>query len=179
MSTIPAGNYTIDSSHSEVGFTVRHAAISKVRGRFTDFSGSIDVAQDFAQSSVKAVIQSGSVHTGNADRDGHLTSPDFWDSANNPEWTFVSTSIEGSGENFKVNGDLTINAITHPVALDVEFTGSGKGAGGELRAGFEATTTVSRKDFNLTWNAPLEGGGVLVGDKITISLELAAVRNDD
>src|SRR5699024_60982 len=119
----------IDAAHSEVGFIVRHSGIAKVRGRFTDFSGSFTVAEDFADSSAQVTIQSASVHTGNEQRDGHLRSADFWSAEETPEWTFVSTSVSGSGEEFVLNGDLTINGVTKPVALDVEFNGAIGGEG--------------------------------------------------
>ncbi|UFU02505.1 YceI family protein [Ruania suaedae] len=176
MSTIPAGTYAIDTVHSEVGFVVRHSGISKVRGRFTEFSGSITIAENFADSSAQVTIQSGSVHTGNEQRDGHLTSPDFWDAAANPEWTFVSTSVEGSGDEFTLHGDLTVNGVTKPVALAVELEGALADAEGEEKVGFSAQTSISRKDYGLTWNVALEGGGLLVGDKVTISIEVQAAK---
>ena len=175
MSTIPVGTYAIDAAHSEVGFIVRHSGIAKVRGRFTDFSGSFTVAENFAESSAQVTIQSASVHTGNEQRDGHLRSADFWTAEENPEWTFVSTSVEGSGEEFVLNGDLTINGVTKPVALDVEFNGA-IGAAGEEQVGFTIGTEISRKEFGLTWNVALEGGGLLVGDKVKIAIEVEAAR---
>ncbi|WP_156252967.1 YceI family protein [Pseudactinotalea terrae] len=174
--SIPAGTYDIDASHSELGFTVRHTGIAKVRGRFTDVTGSIVVAEPFASSSVNVEIDSASVSTGNAQRDGHLTSPDFWDAASKPTWTFTSTSVEGEGEEFTINGDLTINGVTKPVALAVEYNGAANGPDGAGRVGFSATTEISRKDFGLTWNVALEGGGLLVGDNVKISIEIAGVR---
>ncbi|WP_159623313.1 YceI family protein [Ruania rhizosphaerae] len=176
MSTIPAGIYAIDPVHSEVGFVVRHSGISKVRGRFTEFAGSFTIADNFADSSAQVTIQSASVHTGNEQRDGHLTSPDFWDAASNPEWTFTSTSVEGSGEEFTLHGDLTINGVTQQVALEVEFEGALASSDGEEKVGFSAQTTISRKEFGLTWNVALEGGGLLVGDKVTISIEVQAAK---
>lgn len=175
MSTIPTGTFAIDAAHSEVGFIVRHSGIAKVRGRFTDFSGSFTVAENFADSSAQVTIQSASVHTGNEQRDGHLRSADFWHAEENPEWTFVSTSVEGSGEEFVLNGDLTINGVTKPVALDVEFNGA-IGAAGEEQVGFSIGTEISRKEFGLTWNVALEGGGLLVGDKVKIAIEVEAAR---
>src|SRR5699024_3021827 len=124
MTTNPTGTFAIDTSHSEVGFVVRHSGIAKVRGRFTEFGGSFTVAENFADSSAQVTIQAGSVHTGNEQRDGHLRTADFWDVDKNPEWTFVSTSVSGSGEEFVLNGELTINGVTKPVALDVEFNGA-------------------------------------------------------
>lgn len=175
MSTPNPGTYVIDASHSEVGFTVRHAGISKVRGQFTDFAGQIVIAENFADSTVDVTIQSASVNTRDENRDGHLRSADFWDAENKPTWTFVTTSVDGSGEEFTVNGDITINGVTKPVALATEFNGGVVDAFGVYRVGFTAETEISRKEFGLTWNAAMEAGGFLVGDKVKIALEIAAV----
>jgi len=175
MTTIPTGTFAIDTAHSEVGFVVRHSGIAKVRGRFTDFSGSFTVAEHFADSSAQVTIQSGSVHTGNEQRDAHLCSADFWNAEASPEWTFTSTSVEGVGEEFVLHGDLTINGVTKPVALEVEFNGA-LGAAGEEKLGFSIGTEISRKEFGLTWNVALEGGGLMVGDKVKISIEVEAAR---
>lgn len=174
MSTIPAGSYVLDVAHTDVAFTVRHAGISKVRGKFEKFEGKIVVADDFAASQVNVSIDSSSVNTGDANRDGHLRSADFWDAEAKPSWTFVSTGIQGSGESFVVNGNLTINGVTKPVALDATFNGSVVDAFGAPRIGFSATTDISRKEFDLTWNAAMETGGFLVGDKVSIVLEVEA-----
>ncbi|MFV0425585.1 MAG: YceI family protein [Beutenbergiaceae bacterium] len=173
--TIPTGTFTIDTAHSELGFTVRHSGIAKVRGRFNGVTGTVTIAEDFASSSAQVEIDAASVHTGNEQRDGHLVSPDFWDAANKPTWTFNSTSIVGAGEEFTLNGDLTINGITKPVALAVEYNGSATGMAGEV-LGFSATTEISRKDYDLTWNVALEGGGLLVGDTVKIAIEIEAAR---
>ena len=173
--TLAARTYSIDPGHSEVGFTVRHAGISKVRGQFTDFAGDITVAENFADSAVNVTIQSASVDTRDENRDNHLRSADFWDAENNPTWTFTSTRVEGSLPEFTVHGDLTINGVTRPAALAVEYNGSATDPFGADRVGFSASTEISRKDFGLTWNAALETGGVLVGDKVRITLEISAV----
>ncbi len=173
--SIPAGTYTIDADHSELGFTVRHTGIAKVRGRLGVSSGTITVADRFPESSAAVTIDSASVQTGSAQRDAHLVSPEFWDAATKPTWTFTSTGVEGSGDEFSLNGDLTINDITRPVTLDVEYNGAAAGPDGVQRLGFSATTEISRKDFGLTWNVALEGGGVLVSDKAKIALEIQAV----
>jgi|SRR5690625_870023 len=175
MATPPAGTYTLDQSHSEVGFSVRHAGIARVRGRFTDYSGKIVIAENFADSSVEVTIQSASVDTKDENRDNHLRSEDFWDAENKPTWEFKSTKIEGAGEEFAIHGDLTVNGVTKPVVLDAEYHGEGTDPFGNERVGFSATTAISRKDFNLTWNAALETGGVLVGDKVTIQLDIGAI----
>ncbi|MEE6294446.1 YceI family protein [Georgenia wangjunii] len=175
MASTPApGTYVIDLAHSEASFTVRHAGISKVRGKFEKFEGTITVGEDLASSSASVTIDAASINTGDANRDGHLRSADFWDAENKPTWTFVSTSIEGADSEFVLAGDLTINGVTRPVALETEFNGSVVDAFGAPRIGFSATTQISRKDFGLTWNAAMETGGFLVGDKISISIEIEA-----
>lgn len=178
MTSIPVGSYEIDAAHSVLGFSVRHAGVARVRGTFDEFSGSITVAEEFARSSVDVEIDAGSVDTGQAARDEHLRSADFWHAEENPTWSFRATSIEGSGEEFVVNGDFTANGVTRPVALETELEGVGPGPDGKLRVGFSAETTISRKDFGLTWNVAMEGGGVLVSDKVKINLDIAAVAAD-
>lgn len=176
--SIPAGTYQIDASHSELGFTVRHTGIAKVRGRFTGVEGTFTVAEPFSDSRVDVTIDAASVSTGNEQRDAHLTSPDFWDAATKPTWNFVSTGVQGEGEEFTLLGDLTINGVTRPVELAVEYNGAANGPDGVLRTGFSATGEISRKDFGLTWNVALEGGGLLVGDNVKLSLEIEAVKQD-
>ncbi|ROR72338.1 YceI family protein [Bogoriella caseilytica] len=176
MSAIPAGTYTIDNSHSELSFSVRHAGISRVRGKFESYTGTIQVAENLADSQANVTIQSASVNTGDENRDNHLRSADFWDAENKPEWTFVSTGVSGSSdEEFTLTGDLTINGVTKPVELEVEYNGSAVDPFGNTRVGFAAKTAISRKEFDLTWNAALEAGGVLVGDKISIELDISAI----
>lgn len=174
--SIPAATYAIDPSHSEVAFSIRHAGIAKVRGRFTEFSGEIVVAEELAASSVKATIVASSVDTGNAQRDGHLQSSDFFSVESNPEWTFTATSVSGAEDEFTLAGDLTINGTTHPVELDVEYNGTNVDAYGATRVGFSATTEISRESYGITWNAPLEAGGVLLGDKVKIFIEISATK---
>ncbi|WP_052436954.1 YceI family protein [Georgenia sp. SUBG003] len=174
MSTIPAGTYVIDPSHTEVGFSVRHAGISKVRGKFDKFEGKIEVSENLPESSAIVTIDAASINTGDANRDGHLRSADFWDAENKPTWTFVTNGLEGDGEEFTLKGDLTINGVTKPVALEAEFNGATTDPFGTKRIGFSASTEISRKEFGLTWNAALEAGGVLVGDKVKILLEVEA-----
>lgn len=165
---LPTGTWAIDPSHTEVGFVARHLMVSKVRGNFADVSGTVEVAEDITRSVVDVTAQIASVTTGSPDRDGHLKSADFFDAENFPVMTFRSTAFDGE----TLTGDLTIKDVTKPVTFDVEFGGVGQDPYGNTKAGFEATTTVNRKDWGLTWNAAVEGGGVLVSDKITITIDV-------
>lgn len=174
---IPAGVWTIDPSHSEVGFVVKHAGISKVKGSFTDFNSTVKINEDKVVDSIDAVVKIASVSTGSPDRDAHLKGSDFFDSERFENMTFVSAGIVSSGESLKLHGDLTIKETTLPVELDVEYGGSAIDPFGNLRIGLEATTTISRKDFGLTWNALLETGGVLVSDKVKIILDLSFIKS--
>jgi len=169
---IPTGTWAIDASHTEVGFVARHLMVSKVRGTFREVSGTVDVAEDITRSSVEVAAQIASVETGSADRDTHLKSADFFDAEQFPAMTFRSTSFDGQ----TLAGDLTIKDVTKPVTFDVEFGGVGQDPWGNTKAGFEATTTVTRKDWGLTWNAAVEGGGVLVSDKITINIDVQLAK---
>jgi polyisoprenoid-binding protein YceI len=179
MSTIApglvAGTWNIDPVHSEVGFSVRHVMISKVRGKFNAFSGSITVSDDPLQSAVNAEIDASSISTGDEQRDNHLRSADFFEADKHPSWTYASTSVEAKGSDFVVHGNLTIHGVTKPVDLSLEFNGVGADPWGGTRAGFTASTEINRKDFGLEFNIPLEGGGVVVGDKIKVELEIEAV----
>ena len=169
---LTAGTWTIDTTHSTVGFSVRHLMVSKVRGRFTEFSGKLVIAED-GSASAEAEIQVDSVTTDNEQRDAHLRTADFFDVENKPEITFHSTSIQLGGGEGTITGELTINGVTRTVELDTEFNGVVVDAFETTRAGFEATTTISRKDFGLTWNAAIEAGGVLVSDKVVLNLDVA------
>ncbi|WP_394939956.1 YceI family protein [Psychromicrobium sp. YIM B11713] len=175
VETIPTGlttgTWALDNSHSQIGFTVRHAGISKVRGEFTDASGAAVVGESLADSSVQVTIKSSSFDSGDANRDGHVRGADFFDVEQFPELSFNSTSVTASGETYQLTGDLTIRGITKQVTFDTEFNGVAVDPFGNTRAGFSAQTVISRKDFGLTWNAALEAGGVLVGDKVTINIE--------
>lgn len=166
------GTWTIDPSHSEVGFQVRHLMVSKVRGAFATFSGSIVVAGDNATVSVE--IDPASINTRDENRDNHVRSGDFFDVENHPKWTFVSTSVKVNGSDITVAGDLTMRGVTKPVVLEGEFLGVNTDPWGNTKAAFEASATVNRKDFGIEWNAPLETGGVLVGEDVKISLEVQA-----
>ena len=172
------GDYTIDPSHSRLGFTARHAMVTKVRGHFDDFSGTAHVdTTDPANSQVQLNIKTASVATGNADRDGHLRSGDFFDAEANPEITFVSTNVTRDGSEWTITGDLTIKGVTNSVAIPFEETGTAQDPFGNVRVGFEGAVTVNRKDWGLTWNAALETGGVLVSEKIKLEFDVSAIKN--
>lgn len=171
------GEYELDKSHTSVEFVARHLMISKVRGRFNDFSGVISVGENPEDSSVAVTIDVPSVTTGDAQRDGHLLSPDFFDAEQYPTITFRSTKVVPvKGGDWKVTGDLTVRDVTRPVVLDVEFEGSHPTPWGTTPIGFSASTELDREDFGLTWNQALETGGVLVGKKIKIELSVEANR---
>lgn len=173
---IPAGTYIIERDHSEIGFQVRHAGIAKVRGSFTDYDGTIVVADDLAQSRTEVEIRTASIFTGSDARDNHLRSADFFDAENNPAITFVSSEVRADDDEMTIVGDLTINGVTRPVTLEVDYNGAATDPFGNERIGFEAKTKINRKDFGLTWNAALETGGVLVSDQVTLRLEVSAVK---
>jgi polyisoprenoid-binding protein YceI len=183
-STLPAnltGTYAIDPSHSHVGFVVRHAMVSKVRGSFTDFEGSgyFD-AEDPSRSHLELVVSVASIDTNSADRDAHLRSPDFFDVDRFPHMRFVSTGVERTGDGtYRVTGDLTIRDVTRPVQVDFELGGAAVDPFGNQRLGLEGRAVVNRKDWGLTWNAALETGGVLVGEKVTLEFEVSAIRTPD
>lgn len=176
VTDLPAGTWEIDPVHSSVEFSVRHLMVSKVKGRFARFSGTITVAPDPLGSSVRASIDVTSVDTHDDKRDAHLRSGDFFDIEKYPTIEFESTSIEAGPQGHVVKGDLTIAGVTRPVRLDLEYNGTGGDPYGGTRAGFSATTEISRKDFGMTYNAALETGGVMVGDSAKISLEIEAVK---
>ncbi len=178
---IPAGTWEIDPSHSSVNFSARHLMVSKVRGRFASFHGTIKVGENPQASSVEVVIDTASIDTRDENRDAHLKSADFIDVEKNPTITFVSTGVADvhGTTDFTLNGDLTISGVTKPVELKVEFNGVQQDPWGGTRAGFEATTEFNRKDFGLAFNVALEGGGVLVGEKVTIEIEVEAVKAAD
>lgn len=169
-----AGTWTIDASHSDVSFTVRHL-MSKVRGHFDTFEGTLTTGESAGDVVANATIDLTSVNTREPQRDAHLRSPDFFDVENHGPMTFTSTSFDGE----KAVGELTIKGVTKPVELDVEFLGFGSDPWGGTRAGFEATTEINRKDFGVTFNIPLDGGKLVVGDKIKIELAVEAVLNQD
>ena len=170
--------WQIDPAHSSIQFTVRHMMISNVRGRFEKFTGTVDFNEEHPeQSSVEVQIEAASINTKEAQRDGHLRSPDFLDAEQYPYLTFKSTRVTKTGENTgRIVGDLTIRDVTREVVLDVEYAGQAQSPWGTTSAGFSATTTINRKDWNLTWNQALETGGVLVGDQIKIAIELEIIK---
>lgn len=172
-----AGDYTIDPSHSRLGFVARHAMVTKVRGQFGAFEGTAHVdTADPSASKIDLTIEVASVGTGSEDRDAHLKSGDFFDVETYPTITFASTDVAREGTEWTVTGDLTIRDTTKPVTIVFEETGTARDPFGNLRAGFEGSTSVNRKDWGLTWNAALETGGVLVSDKITLELDISAVQ---
>lgn len=169
-----AGTWTIDASHTTVGFSARHL-VSKVRGTFTDVAGTIVSTENPLSSSVEVTIQAGSITTGNEQRDGHLRSADFFDPTKGGTLTFVSTKISESPAGYVITGDLTINGITKSVDLAAEFFGVASDAYGRTVLGAEASTTINRHDFGVDWNMPLEGGRLLVGANVEITIALEAV----
>jgi polyisoprenoid-binding protein YceI len=173
--SIPTGTWTLDPAHSDVGFSVRHAGISKVRGKFDVVSGTVEFDGENV-SSVTAVADASTFNSGNADRDAHVRSADFFDVENYPEITFESTEVRVDGDDVVIDGNLTIRGETRPVSFAGEIGGVAVDPFGNERLGAEASTAISRKDFGLTWNAALETGGVLVGDKVQINLELSFIR---
>ena len=172
-----AGDYTLDITHTRIGFSARHAMVTTVRGQFGEFEGSAHLdTTDPAASSAKVNIRAASISTGQADRDAHLRSADFFDVETFPEIGFVTTSVtRADAATWTVTGDLTIKGVTHPVTIDFESTGSARDPFGNLRVGFEGATSINRKDWGLTWNAALETGGVLVSEKIKLEFDVSAI----
>ena len=170
--------WNVDLAHSGVTFSIRHMVVSKVRGRFAKFAGVLHLdAEDLTRSSVEATVDASSIDTGTEQRDAHLRSADFFDAEKYPELRFRSTRIEKSSDDrFRVAGELTIRDVTREIVLDVESGGRAKDPWGNERVGFVATATLDRKDFGLKWNQALEAGGVLVGDRVDIELDVQAVR---
>ncbi|MBX6389704.1 MAG: YceI family protein [Frankia sp.] len=171
------GTWTIDAAHSRLGFSTKHAMVTTVRGHFKEFEGTLylDGASP-EKSTANVTIQAASFDSGVADRDAHVRGADFLDVENYPTLTFVSTGVSQDDDEYEMTGDLTIRGATRPVTLKLEFEGSSQDPFGNTRAGFTGTTTISRKDFGLTWNAVLETGGVLVSDKIKIQLDVSAIK---
>lgn len=173
--------WQIDSAHSHIYFTARHMMISKVRGQFESFSGSVQYDEENpTRTAVDIEVDINSINTREEQRDTHLKSPDFFDAATYPVMRFKSTAVEKTGEDTaKLHGDLTIRGVTKPVTLDVDYAGQAKSPWGTISAGFSATSTINRKEWGLNWNQALETGGVLVGDKIQIEIELELVKQPE
>jgi polyisoprenoid-binding protein YceI len=169
------GTWDIDPTHSTVGFVVRHMMVSKVRGYFREFSGEIVTAEDPTRSSVSATIDLASIDTRQEQRDAHIRSADFFDVENHPQMTFRSTAVRTDGADWFVDGELSLKGHTRPVTLELELNGFGPDAYGGTRAGFSARTEINRNDFGVDIKMPMDGGGVVVGDKITVELEIEAV----
>ncbi|MGY2010906.1 YceI family protein [Nocardia gipuzkoensis] len=168
---LTAGTWAIDPAHSTLGFSVRHLMVSKVRGRFTDFSGKLVIGED-GSASAEAEIRVDSVTTDNEQRDAHLRTADFFQAEQFPVATFKSTGFRVNGDDFVVDGEFTIRGVTKPVSLEVEFLGVNPGMGHGPVAGFEAKTVINRRDFGITIDMPLPDGGAVIGDKITLTLEV-------
>ena len=175
------GTWDIDPVHSEVSFVVRHMVVSKVRGRFNQFEGTIVTAEDPLASSVQATIAAGSIDTNQEQRDAHVRSADFLDVETHPTLTFTSTGLRTKGEEFVLDGDLTIRGVTNPVSLDLEVNGFGPDPYGGTRAGFSATTEINRQDFGVSYNGPIPGANnaMVLSDKIALTLEVEAVLRQE
>ena len=178
--TIPhPGTFDLDQAHSRIGFSARHMMVSKVRGRFAEFSGSITIAEEPLASTAEANIKTSSIDTGSADRDQHLISPDFLDVEKFPEITFRTVRVTArKGSEFTVLGDLTIKDVTREIELTLDLEGVGVSPWGKQVMGFSMTAEIDREDFGITWNVALETGGVLVGKTVKLEIEGEAVRRD-
>ena len=173
------GTYTIDPAHTTIGFVARHAMVTNVKGGFADFTGTLELdGADPANSSARIDVTMDSIDTGNADRDGHLKSADFFKTDEFPQMTFRSTKAEAlGGDDYRITGDLTILGTTRPLSIDLEFNGAAKDPFGNERVGFEGTASILRSEWGLTWNAALETGGILVSDKIKLAFDISAIKN--
>jgi polyisoprenoid-binding protein YceI len=172
---LSVGTWAIDPVHSTIGFSVRHLMVSKVRGTFDQFSGTITVGDD-GTASVTAEIDVNSINTRNEQRDAHLKAADFFDAETYPTATFTSTGVRTEGNRYALDGEFTLHGVTKPITLDLEFNGVNPGMGHGEVAGFDATVVLNRKDFGIAFDAPLEAGGTVVGDKVTITLEIEALK---
>jgi len=173
---LETGIWTLDKAHTKIGFTARHLMVTKVRGHFDAFDARIEVADDLAASTVEVNLDASSITTGAPDRDGHLRSADFLDVEKHPQLKFVSTDISHRGEVWKVTGDLTIRDVTRPITLDVTYEGTATDPWGKEHVGFSATAEMTRADWDLTWNAQLEGGGWLVSKEVVLEIEGQLIR---
>ena len=177
--TALTGNWTLDPTHTRLGFVTRHAMVTKVRGSFNEYKGTVSVpAEGIENAAIEVVVDATSIDTRNADRDGHLTSNDFFEMETYPEITFRSTKVSATGSgSLEVTGDLTIKGTTKSVTIPFDYEGTATDPFGNLRAGFEGSTVVNRSDFGLSWNAALETGGVLVAEKVTLEFEVSAIKD--
>lgn len=174
------GTWDVDPTHTEVAFVIRHLMVSKVRGQFNEFSGSFTVGGSLADSGVEAEVALGSIDTNHADRDAHVRSADFFDVDRFPTMTYRSTGVRAEGDHYVVDGDLSLHGVTKPVSLRLEVNGYlPESPFGDTRVGFSATAEIDRRDFDLHWNGPVEGGGVVLGHKVQIQLEVEAVKRPD
>ena len=176
LDQLTPGTWNVDPTHSSLTFVVRHLMVSKVRGRFGAFSGTATITEEKLLSSVTATAEVASIDTSDAGRDEHLKSADFFDVASFPTIGFKSTKITGSGNDYTLLADLTIKGVTKSVAFDLEFDGVGQDPWGNTKAGFSAEAEINRKDWGLEWNVALETGGVLVGEKVKLSLDIQLVK---
>jgi len=176
ISDLTPGTWNIDPVHSSVGFVARHLMVSKVRGRFNKFSGTLTIAEDPLKSKVEASGDVASISTGDETRDGHLKSADFFDLEKYPTIDLVSTGIDKDGDDYVLHTNLTVNGVTKPVDFELEFEGVSPDPWGGTRAGFEAEAEISRKDWGLEWNMVLETGGLVIGDKVKIEIDAQAVK---
>ena len=176
---LATGTYTVDASHSTIGFVARHAMVTKVRGQFDEFEARAEVdGDDLSQTKVHVAIKTDSINTRNEQRDGHLRSNDFLALEEHPQITFVSTGVRQTGDtSLELTGDLTVRGVTNSVTVPFEFEGAATDPFGNLRVGFEGSVVINRKDYGVTWNAALEAGGVLVSEKVTLEFDISAIRN--
>ncbi|MET9884488.1 YceI family protein [Streptomyces sp. NPDC006430] len=172
------GDYTIDAAHSSIGFTVRHAMVTNVRGSFADYAGTLQLdGSDPSRSAASIEVKVASVDTGIADRDGHLRGADFFDADVFPLMVFRSTeAAQLGGDKYRITGELTIKDVTRPLSIDLEFNGSATDVYGNERVGFEGSAEILRSDWGLTWNAALEAGGVMVSDKVKLTFDISAIK---
>lgn len=181
VATVASGTYAIDAAHSQIGFITRHAMVAKVRGTFTEYEGSGYFDADNPENSnLSITIQADSIDTRNTDRDTHLRTSDFFDITNHPTISFISTGIAAAGKDaYKVTGDLSMRGVTKSITFELETTGSAVDPFGNTRMGLEGSVAVNRKDWGLNWNAPLEAGGFLVSEKVTLEFEVSAIQTGD
>jgi polyisoprenoid-binding protein YceI len=177
LAALTPGPWTVDVGHSTIGFVARHLVVAKVRGQFTDFSGTITVGDNPLDTQLEASVVAASVTTRDDGRDAHLRGADFFDVENHPTWSLVSTGIEAAGHDFVLHTDLTIKGVTRQVSFALEFNGVAVDPWNNTKAGFTAEAEISRKDYGLEWNVALEAGGFLVGDTVKIVLEIEALKS--